>query len=94
MCKWCGKIPQLDNMYEDGVSSDIYYNDGTFYTNCGDSYYDMAINYCPNCGKKLETFMVIMGEDECHDSNSHRVRFQKPSLDNWGELADCLKGWT
>ncbi len=94
MCKWCDKIPQTSSMYEDGASLNIYYSDETFYTNCCDSYYDMAIKYCPNCGKKLETSMVIMDEDECHDSTSPRVRLQKSSLDNWGELADRLKGWT
>lgn len=91
MCKWCNNIPRPDNLYSEGVSGYIYYSDGYFYTNCGDSYYDMAINYCPNCGKKLELSMVA--NTPSPKAKGHRVPVGN-NVTTWSQLAKYLKEWT
>lgn len=91
MCKWCDKIPCDDNLWEQGVSSDIRYEDGSFYTHCGDFYLDMPISYCPNCGKRLKLSMIVKSSQV--KANDPKISVGNNSL-TWGHLARCLREWT
>lgn len=60
MCKVC------DNIWEDYCScKGITYNEefDTFYSQCGDAYYDFPIEYCYECGRKLDKALVKEGGD-------------------------------
>lgn len=91
MCKWCDRIPCDDDLYEQDVSREIRYSDGAFYTQCGDFYYDMPLNYCPHCGKRLKLSMIFRRPKARSKGHEIVVGNNGPT---WDHLANVLREWT
>lgn len=91
MCKWCDKVPCASNQWREDVSNYIYYSGGSFYTSCGDSYYDLPIKYCPNCGRRLK-LSTVFRDSQTKSKVSKTIPVATSAT--WGQLTKIIKEWS